>query len=51
MFDIVISVENVGKLYTLSPKGKGARYTTLRDVIARQEMRGENIFILVGAEK
>ncbi len=32
----IISVENVGKRYTLRHKGKGERYTTLRDVIARQ---------------
>jgi lipopolysaccharide transport system ATP-binding protein len=34
----IISVENVGKRYTLlhKGKGKGERYTTLRDVIARQ---------------
>jgi len=36
MSDIVICVEEVGKRYTLSHKGKGERYTTLRDVIARQ---------------
>ena len=34
--DTIISVENVGKRYTLRHKGKGERYTTLRDVIARQ---------------
>jgi lipopolysaccharide transport system ATP-binding protein len=34
MSDTVISVENVGKRYTLSHKSE--RYTTLRDVIARQ---------------
>jgi lipopolysaccharide transport system ATP-binding protein len=36
MSDIVICVEKVGKRYTLSHKGKGEPYTTLRDVIARQ---------------
>jgi lipopolysaccharide transport system ATP-binding protein len=34
--DTIISVENVGKRYTLHHSGKGERYTTLRDVIARQ---------------
>ena len=34
--DTIISVENVGKRYTLNHRGKGERYTTLRDVIARQ---------------
>ena len=29
----MISVENVGKLYTLKHKSGGERYTTLRDVI------------------
>jgi lipopolysaccharide transport system ATP-binding protein len=43
MSDIVISVEKVGKLYTLKHKGVGGRhaafkYDTLRDVIARQAM-------------
>jgi lipopolysaccharide transport system ATP-binding protein len=32
--DTVISVEHVGKVYTLRHKSSGARYTTLRDVIA-----------------
>jgi lipopolysaccharide transport system ATP-binding protein len=32
----MISVENVGKCYTLSHKCKGEKYTTLRDVIARR---------------
>jgi lipopolysaccharide transport system ATP-binding protein len=36
MSDIVISIENVGKRYTLNHKGNGERYTTLRDVIARE---------------
>src|SRR5208337_5340437 len=36
MSDTAISVENVGKRYTLNHKGKGERYTTLRDVISRQ---------------
>jgi lipopolysaccharide transport system ATP-binding protein len=36
MSDTVISVENLGKSYTLRHKRKGERYTTLRDVIARQ---------------
>jgi len=36
MSDTVISVENVGKRYTLSHKSNGERYSTLRDVIARQ---------------
>ena len=31
----MISVENVGKLYTLKHKSSGERYTTLRDVITR----------------
>jgi hypothetical protein len=34
MFDTVISVENVGKRYTLSHRGDGARYATLREEIA-----------------
>src|ERR1700688_4454405 len=33
--DTMISVENVGKLYTLRHKRSGERYTTLRDVISR----------------
>ncbi len=36
MSDTIISVENVGKRYALSHRGTGERYTTLRDVIARQ---------------
>jgi lipopolysaccharide transport system ATP-binding protein len=36
MSDTVISVENLGKQYTLHHKRKGERYTTLRDVIARR---------------
>jgi lipopolysaccharide transport system ATP-binding protein len=36
MSDTVISVENLGKRYTLRHKGKGERYTTLRDVITLQ---------------
>jgi lipopolysaccharide transport system ATP-binding protein len=36
MSDTVISVENIGKRYALRHQGKGERYTTLRDVIARQ---------------
>jgi lipopolysaccharide transport system ATP-binding protein len=36
MSDTAISVENVGKRYTLSHKSDGEQYTTLRDVIARQ---------------
>jgi lipopolysaccharide transport system ATP-binding protein len=36
MSDTVISVENVGKSYILNHKANGERYTTLRDVIARQ---------------
>jgi hypothetical protein len=32
----ILSVENVGKRYTLHHKGKGERYITLRDVIARR---------------
>ena len=36
MSDTIISVENFGKRYTLSHKRTGERYTTLRDVIARQ---------------
>src|SRR5271166_656621 len=35
MSDTVISVEKVGKCYTLRHKGDGERYTALRDVIAR----------------
>jgi lipopolysaccharide transport system ATP-binding protein len=34
--DTMISVENVGKLYTLKHKSDGERYTTLRDVITRK---------------
>jgi lipopolysaccharide transport system ATP-binding protein len=36
MSDIVISVENIGKRYSLRHQGKGEPYTALRDVIARQ---------------
>ena len=36
MSDTVISVENLGKRYTLSHKRNGEVYTTLREVIARQ---------------
>jgi lipopolysaccharide transport system ATP-binding protein len=36
MSDTIISVENVGKRYTLRHNRKGEPYTTLRDVIARQ---------------
>ena len=36
--DTMISVENVGKLYTLRHKSSGERYTTLRDVITRRVM-------------
>jgi lipopolysaccharide transport system ATP-binding protein len=36
MSDTVISVENLGKRYTLRHKNKGERYTTLREVISRQ---------------
>jgi lipopolysaccharide transport system ATP-binding protein len=36
MSDNAISVENLGKSYTLRHKRKGERYTTLRDVIAQQ---------------
>jgi lipopolysaccharide transport system ATP-binding protein len=36
MSDTVISVENLGKRYTLRHQHKGERYTTFRDVIARQ---------------
>jgi lipopolysaccharide transport system ATP-binding protein len=36
MSDSMISVEEVGKRYTLHHKGKGERYMTLRDVIAKQ---------------
>jgi lipopolysaccharide transport system ATP-binding protein len=36
MSDTVISVENVGKRYTLSHRVNGERYTTLRDMLARQ---------------
>jgi lipopolysaccharide transport system ATP-binding protein len=36
MSDTVISVENVGKRYTLNHARKGASYTTLREVLARQ---------------
>jgi lipopolysaccharide transport system ATP-binding protein len=36
MSDTVISVESVGKSYTLSHKANGAGYTTFRDVIVRQ---------------
>jgi lipopolysaccharide transport system ATP-binding protein len=34
----IISVERIGKRYTLHHKGKSERYTTLRDVIARQSV-------------
>src|SRR5271165_4187216 len=34
--DTMISVENVGKLYTLKHKSEGERYITLRDVITRR---------------
>jgi lipopolysaccharide transport system ATP-binding protein len=34
----MISVENVGKLYTLKHKRSGERYTTLREVITRKAM-------------
>jgi lipopolysaccharide transport system ATP-binding protein len=36
MLETVISVENLGKCYRLRHKSSGERYTTLRDVIARQ---------------
>jgi lipopolysaccharide transport system ATP-binding protein len=36
MSDIVISVENLGKRYSLNQKEAGWRHTTFRDVIARQ---------------
>ena len=36
MSDIVISVENLGKRYTLNHKVSREGYTTLRDVIARR---------------
>src|SRR5258708_3235007 len=36
MSETVISIENVGKKYTLRHKKSGEAYTTLRDVIARQ---------------
>jgi lipopolysaccharide transport system ATP-binding protein len=36
MSDTVICFENVGKRYTLSHRVNGAKYTTFRDVIARQ---------------
>jgi lipopolysaccharide transport system ATP-binding protein len=38
MSDIAISIEKVGKRYTLSHKRNGEAYATLRDVIARQAM-------------
>jgi lipopolysaccharide transport system ATP-binding protein len=38
MSDTVISVENVGKRYTLSHQVNGERYTSFRDVIARQAL-------------
>jgi len=34
--NIIISVENVGKSYTLHHQGKRERYSTLRDVMTRQ---------------
>jgi homopolymeric O-antigen transport system ATP-binding protein len=43
MSDTVISVENVGKRYTLRHNHNGAGYTTLRDVIARQAATPFNI--------
>jgi lipopolysaccharide transport system ATP-binding protein len=36
MSDTVISVENLGKRYTLPHQSNGQRYTTFRDVIVRQ---------------
>jgi lipopolysaccharide transport system ATP-binding protein len=36
MSDTVISVENLGKHYTLRHKNKGERYTTLREILTRQ---------------
>jgi lipopolysaccharide transport system ATP-binding protein len=36
MSDTVISVENLGKRYTLRHRGNSERYATFRDVIARQ---------------
>jgi lipopolysaccharide transport system ATP-binding protein len=36
MSDTVISVEKLGKSYILNHKANGERYTTLRDVMARQ---------------
>jgi lipopolysaccharide transport system ATP-binding protein len=36
MSDTIISVENLGKRYTLSHRGNGERYATFRDVIVRQ---------------
>ena len=36
MSGTVISIENLGKRYTLRHKGNSARYRTLREVIARQ---------------
>ncbi|HTD16552.1 MAG TPA: polysaccharide ABC transporter ATP-binding protein [Chthoniobacterales bacterium] len=36
MSDTMISVENVGKRYTLSHRDKNEKYTTLRDVIAQR---------------
>jgi lipopolysaccharide transport system ATP-binding protein len=36
MSEMVISIENVSKRYTLRHKSNGEAYTTLRDVIARQ---------------
>ena len=35
MSETMISVENVGKLYTLRHKVTGERYATFRDVITR----------------
>ena len=36
MSETMISVENVGKRYTLKHKSSGERYTTLRDIITRK---------------
>ena len=54
MSDSMISVENVGKRYTLSHRDKNEKYTTLRDVIARRAVAqfkaiGKKIRILNGS--
>jgi len=44
MSDTLISVENVGKRYTLKHKSSGERYTTLRDVITQRAVASFRAF-------